>query len=186
MESWNEHLEDNVKHILIDEQAIAARVSEMAKEITDDYSKLLLEELVVIGILRGSVIFMSDLIRQLDLPVTIDFMAISSYTKGTHTSGTVRIIKDIAESITKKHVLIIEDIVDTGLTLECLSDMLLARKPQSLKICSLLDKPARRQVNINPDYRGFEIPNEFVVGYGLDFEGHYRHIPYVAVLKDKE
>ena len=186
MGSWEDHLENDIKHILIDEETITARVTAMAKEISDDYRDLDLNELVVIGILRGAVIFMSDLIRQLDLPVTIDFMAISSYTKGTHTSGTVRIIKDIAESITDKHVMIVEDIVDTGLTLECLCDMLIARKPKSLKICSLLDKPSRRLVKLDADYIGFEIPNEFVVGYGLDFEGHFRHIPYVGVLKNRD
>jgi len=180
---WNKHLEENIEEILIDQQMLAQRVTEMARQISADYQAIDTEELVIIGILRGAVIFMSDLIRQLDLPVTIDFMAISSYTKGTRTSGTIRILKDISESITDKHVLIIEDIVDTGLTLQCLLDVLSARRPKSVKICSLLDKPMRRMVEMKADYVGFEIPNKFVIGYGLDYEGHYRQVPYVGVLK---
>ncbi|NLF80319.1 MAG: hypoxanthine phosphoribosyltransferase [Clostridia bacterium] len=176
-------MDENIEEILIDEQMLAKRVNELAKEISAAYQTLDIDELVVIGVLRGSVIFMSDLIRRLILPVTIDFLAISSYTKGTRTSGTVRILKDIAESITDKHVLVIEDIVDTGLTLQCLLDLLGARRPKSLKICTLLDKPTRRLVDLEADYVGFQIPDKFVVGYGLDYEGHYRQVPYIGVLK---
>ena len=176
-------MEKNIDEILLDEQTLANRVREMAERITADYQELDIDELVVIGILRGSVIFMSDLIRQLQLPVTIDFMATSSYSKGTRTSGTVRILKDIAESITDKHVLIIEDIIDSGLTLQCLTQLLEARRPKSLKLCTLLDKPSRRLVELEADYTGFQIPDKFVVGYGLDFSGHYRQLPYVGVLK---
>ena len=183
MNPWAKHLEENIGEILFDEVTIAKRVQEMAQQINADYQSLDIDELVVIGVLRGSVIFMSDLIRQLQLPINIDFIAISSYAKGTRTSGTVRILKDISESITDKHVIIIEDIVDTGLTLQCLTDLLAARRPKSLKLCTLLDKPSRRIVEINPDYRGFEIPDHFVVGYGLDYANHYRQVPYIGVLK---
>lgn len=183
MSAWQKHLDENIEEVLIDQQMLAKRVAEMAKEISAAYQALDIDELVVIGVLRGSVIFMSDLIRRLELPVTIDFLAISSYTKGTRTSGTVRILKDIAESITDKHVLVVEDIVDTGLTLQCLLDILGARRPKSLKICTLLDKPARRMVDLEADYVGFPIPDKFVIGYGLDYEGHYRQVPYIGVLK---
>ena len=183
MAPWQKHLDENIEEILFDKKMLEKRVSELANEINHDYQALDIDELVVIGILRGAVVFMSDLIRQLDLPVTIDFMAISSYTKGTRTSGTVRILKDIAESITDKHVLVIEDIIDTGLTLQCLMEILTARRPKSLKICSLLDKPSRRLVELDGDYVGFKIEDKFVIGYGLDFDGHYRQVPYVGVLK---
>ncbi len=183
MNQWQKHLERTVGTILLDEQMLAKRVSEMAQEITADYDAVHAEELVVIGILRGSVVFMSDLIRQLQLPVVLDFMATSSYAKGTRSSGTVRILKDISESISDKHVLIVEDIIDSGLTLQCLKELLLARKPKSLKLCSLLDKPSRRTVELSADYTGFTIPDEFVVGYGLDYNGHYRQLPYIGVLK---
>ena len=185
MNPWAKHLEENIGEVLFDEATIAKRVQEMAQQINADYQPLNIEELVVIGVLRGSVVFMSDLIRQLQLPLTIDFIAISSYAKGTRNgSGTVRILKDISESITDKHVLIIEDIVehrtDTGV-----SDRFTAglRRPKSLRLCTLLDKPSRRMVDLTPDYRGFEIPDDFVVGYGLDYAGHYRQVPYIGVLK---
>jgi hypoxanthine phosphoribosyltransferase len=183
LNAWQKHLTDNVGEILFDQQQLQTRVMELAAEITADYQPLDIDELVVIGILRGSVLFMGDLIRQIQLPVTIDYMATSSYTRGTRTSGTVRILKDVNESITNKHVLVVEDIVDTGLTLECLGELLSARKPKSLKICTLLDKPSRRLVDIKVDYVGFSIPDKFVIGYGLDYQGHYRHLPYIGVLK---
>lgn len=183
LSAWQKHLDDNIEEVLINQEMLAKRVTELAKEISTAYQALDIDELVVIGILRGAVVFMSDLIRKLELPVTIDFMAISSYTKGTRTNGTVRILKDIAESITDKHVLVIEDIVDTGLTLQCLLDILSARRPKSLKICTLLDKPARRMVELEADYVGFTIPDRFVIGYGLDYDGYYRQVPYVGVLK---
>lgn len=182
MNAWQKHLADNVGEILYDENVLRQRIGELAAEITADYQPLDIDELVVIGILRGSVLFMGDLIRQVQLPVTIDYMAVSSYTRGTRTSGTVRIIKDVNESITDKHVLVVEDIVDTGLTLQCLTDLLSARKPKSLKVCTLLDKPSRRLVEVPVDYVGFVIPDKFVIGYGLDYDGHYRHLPYIGVL----
>ncbi len=183
MNPWEKHLADQVDEVLFDEETIQKRVMELADEITADYQRLDVDELVIIGILRGSVLFMADLIRRIQLPVSIDFMAMSSYTHGTRTSGSVRILKDIAESITDKHVLIIEDIIDTGLTMQCLYNLLEARRPKSLKICTLLDKPSRRLTPMQMDYVGFVIPDRFVVGYGLDFDGHYRHLPFVAVLK---
>lgn len=169
--------------VLFDQQTLAQRVSELAREITGDYQSLLKDDLVIIGILRGSVFFMCDLLRQLDLPVKMDFIAMSSYSKGTRSSGQVRILKDISEAIENKQVLVVEDIVDTGLTLNSLSDLLLARKPAGLRVCALLDKPSRRLCQVRVDYCGFTIEDRFVVGYGLDFNGHYRQLPYVGVLK---
>ncbi len=183
MIQWQKHLDDKLDSILFDEQMLADRVDAMAAQITADYAAMDIDELVVIGILRGSVIFASDLIRKLQLPISIDFMATSSYAKGTRTSGAVRILKDISESVTDKHVLIVEDIIDSGLTLQSLSELLLARKPKSLKLCTLLDKPSRRKVDLQADYIGFQIPDKFVVGYGLDFNGKYRQLPYIGVLK---
>ena len=184
MKPWNEHLTDSLAEILIDEATLKQRVTQMAQQITADYSRIEdLDELLVVGILRGSVLFMSDLVRQIELPVTLDFMATSSYAKGTKSSGTVRIVKDLSDSITGKHVLIVEDIVDSGLTLQSLSELLISRRPASLRLCSLLDKPSRRKTDINADYCGFTIEDKFVVGYGLDFADHYRHLPYIGVLK---
>ncbi len=183
MNSWEKQLETNIAEVLFDEAALSQRVREIAQQINADYQALDIDELVVVGVLRGSVVFMSDLIRQLQLPLTIDFIAISSYAKGTHTSGMVRILKDIGAPITDKHVLVIEDIVDSGLTMQHLFALLQARAPRSLKLCTLLDKPSRRQVDITPDYRGFEIPDVFVVGYGLDFADQYRQLPYIGTLK---
>ena len=183
MLSWQEHLQENIVEVLFDEATLAKRVKELGDAITADYIAAGVQELTIIGVLRGSVLFMSDLIRHIQLPLAIDFVAMSSYFHGTTNSGTVRILKDVNESITGKHILIVEDIVDTGLTLNSLSDLMQARKPASLKICTLLDKPSRRQVEIKVDYIGFPIENKFVVGYGLDFANQYRHVPYVGVLK---
>ena len=183
MQSWQQHLEEVVGEVLLDEETLARRIRELGEQITRDYAAANTQELVVIGILRGSVVFLSDLIRSIQLPLTLDFMAVSSYTKGTKTSGTVRIIKDLSTSIDGKDVLIVEDIVDTGLTLKNLSEILSARHPRSLRICTLLDKPSRRTCEVMVDYRGFEVEDKFVVGFGLDFDDMYRHLPYVGVLK---
>ncbi len=182
MTDWQQELDNNFTGILISEAEIKKKIEELGRQITAHYASLDADQLIVIGILRGSVLFLSDLIRELKMPITIDFMAVSSYEDKVQSSGTLRIIKDISESISQKHVLVIEDIIDSGITLRCLKDMLWARNPRSLNICSLLDKPARRQTNIEVDFRGFEVPDEFLVGYGLDYAGRYRHLPYVAIL----
>ncbi len=182
MKDWQQDLEKNIAGIIISETDIKKKVEELGRQITAHYASLNADQLIVIGILRGSVVFLSDLIRELKMPISIDFMAVSSYEDKTQSSGTLRIIKDVSEPIAQKHVLVIEDIIDTGITLRCLKDMLWARNPRSLSLCSLLDKPARRQTKIEVDFRGFEVPDEFLVGYGLDYAGRYRHLPYVAIL----
>lgn len=171
---------DKVAKILFTEEQIQDRLVELGEEITRDYQG---QEILVVGILKGSVIFLADLIRKIKLPLNIDFMAVSSYGKSTHSSGVVRILKDLDTEIEGRHVLIIEDIVDTGLTLSYLVENLLSRKPASLKICTFLDKPERRLTQIIPDYNGYEIPDEFVVGYGLDYNENYRNLPYIGVVE---
>ncbi|MHC1566792.1 MAG: hypoxanthine phosphoribosyltransferase [Candidatus Syntropharchaeia archaeon] len=163
---------------LIPEEEIQKKVKELGKRISKDYSG---KDLVVIGILKGSWIFMADLIREITIPVKCDFLKVSSYV-GSKSSGKVNIIADIGLSIERKDVLLIEDIVDTGITIKSIRDMLLLRKPSSLKICSLLDKPSRRVVEIHPDYIGFEIPDRFVVGYGLDYNERFRNLRYIGVI----
>ena len=172
-----------VRRVLFSEEVISNRVKELAAQITEDYQG---KELIVVGILTGAFIFMADLVRQIKLPVTVDFMDVSSYGSSTYSSGVVRIVKDLEKSIEGAHVLIVEDIIDTGLTLNYIGQNLLSRRPASLKICAFLDKPSRRQVLIKADYLGFSIPDEFVVGYGLDFAEKYRHLPYIAVLAPEE
>ena len=169
--------------VLIDEEKIMKRVAEMGAEITKDYQG---KELVVVCILRGGVLFMSDLVKEIKLPLYMDFMAVSSYGLSTKSSGVVRILKDLNDDIEDKDVLIVEDIVDTGLTLHYLIDYLKSRKPKSVKVCCFLDKPARRKVEVPTDYVGFEIPDEFVVGYGLDYAQKYRNLPYVSVVNEED
>lgn len=171
---------DRVGKVLITEEQVQKRLKELGKQLTADYQG---KDLLVIGILKGSVIFMSDLVRVIDLPLQLDFMAVSSYGKSTNSSGVVRILKDLDTDIQGKDVLIIEDIVDTGLTLSYLVENLLSRNPASLKICTFLDKPSRRVAKIRPDYNGYEIPDEFVVGYGLDYAEKYRNLPYIGVIE---
>ncbi|HJQ30063.1 MAG TPA: hypoxanthine phosphoribosyltransferase [Rubrobacter sp.] len=170
----------DVKEVLITSEEIEEKVREIGARITDDYSG---EKLLLIGILRGAVVVMSDLMRNIDLPCELDFMDISSYGTGTSSSGVVRILKDLEEDITERHVLIVEDIIDTGLTLSYLVRSLLARKPASLEICALLSKPSRRRAKLDVKYLGFEVPDEFVVGYGLDYAGAYRNLPDICILK---
>ena len=170
----------DVKEVLISSSDIQEKVREMGETITQDYRG---ERPLLIGVLRGAVIVLGDLMRNIDLPCEIDFMDISSYGTGTSSSGVVRILKDLEEDITGRHVLIVEDIVDTGLTLSYLLRSLQARKPASLEICALLTKPSRRRVELSVKYLGFEVPDEFVVGYGLDFAGAYRNLPDICVLK---
>ncbi|NPV54829.1 MAG: hypoxanthine phosphoribosyltransferase [Firmicutes bacterium] len=173
---------DDLEGILLHEDEIKRRVEELGEQISRDYCG---KELVVVGILKGALVFMADLVRRLSIPVVIDFVAISSYGAATKSSGAVRILKDLDAPVENKHVLIVEDIIDTGLTLSYLVENLRARKPLSVKICTLLDKPDRREINIRPDYNGFQIPDKFVVGYGLDYSEKYRNLPSVAVLKPR-
>ena len=173
-------MEKDVARVLISEEQIRQRVKEMGAQISEDYAG---KDVVLLCILKGAVQFFSDLSRQMTCNLEMDFMSISSYGNGKRTSGIVRIAKDMDTSITGRHVLIIEDIMDSGHTLKHLKKVLEAREPASLKICCLLDKPSRRECDITPDYTGFVIPNEFVLGYGLDFDNFYRNLPYVGVLK---
>ena len=171
---------DDVAEVLIPSEQIGEKVREIGEHITWDYAG---EKLLLVGILRGAVMVMGDLMRCIDLPCEVDFMDISSYGSGASSSGVVRILKDLEEDVTGRHVLIVEDIIDTGLTLSYLRRSLLARNPASLEICALLSKPTRRRVELNVKYLGFEVPDEFVVGYGLDYAGVYRNLPDICVLK---
>jgi hypoxanthine phosphoribosyltransferase len=172
-------LEEGVGEILIDEETLQARIRELGVEISRDYAG---RDLLLVGVLKGAVFFMADLMRELTIPCEIDFMAISSYGAGTDSSGVVRILKDLDLNISGRHVLVVEDIIDSGLTLSYLMRSLSAREPATVEICALLTKPDRREVDVPVRYVGFEIPNEFVIGYGLDFAQKYRNLPHVAVL----
>jgi hypoxanthine phosphoribosyltransferase len=174
-------LEGAVGEILIDADALAARIAELGHEISEDYAG---RDLLLLGVLKGAVFFMADLMRHLTVPCEIDFMAISSYGASTDSSGVVRILKDLDINIEGRHVLVVEDIIDSGLTLSYLVRNLESREPASLEICALLTKPARREIDVPVRYTGFEIPNKFVIGYGLDFAERYRNLPYVGVLHE--
>ena len=174
---------DDSLALLISENELQQKVEEMGRKINHFYAAQDLDKLVIIGILRGSFIFMADLARKLSLPLELDFMDVISYGKNSLNTGMVRILKDISEDITNKHVLLLEDIVDSGLTLKYLSKILWARSPRSLRICTLLNKPSRRRTELEPDFYGFMVPDEFIVGYGLDYEGKYRELPYLAIVK---
>jgi hypoxanthine phosphoribosyltransferase len=167
--------------VLLTEDEIQAKIREMAKRITEDYRD---RSLVLIGVLKGAFILMSDLAREIDLPLEFDFMAVSSYGSATRTSGVVRILKDLDFEISGRHVLLVEDIIDSGLTLKYLLKYLWTRKPASLEVCALMRKTGIQKVALDVRYEGFEIPPVFVVGYGLDFLQRYRNLPYVAVLQD--
>jgi hypoxanthine phosphoribosyltransferase len=172
-------LERAVTEILIDKEALQRRIAELGEEISADYAG---RDLLLVGVLKGAVFFMADLMRNLSVPCEIDFMAISSYGAATDSSGVVRILKDLDINIEGRHVLVVEDIIDSGLTLSYLLRNLESREPASLEICALLTKPDRREIDVPVRYVGFEIPNEFVIGYGLDFAERYRNLPYVGVL----
>jgi hypoxanthine phosphoribosyltransferase len=174
-----EAVTDAVGEVLIEADVLQARIAELGTEISQEYDG---RDLLLIGVLKGAVFFMADLMRELSIPCEIDFMAISSYGAGTDSSGVVRILKDLDENIAGRDVLVVEDIIDSGLTLSYLMRSLKARKPASLEICALLTKPARREIDVPVKFVGFEIPNKFVIGYGLDFDERYRNLPYVAVL----
>jgi hypoxanthine phosphoribosyltransferase len=178
-EGFAGELERAVAEVLIDQQTLQARIDELGEEISADYAG---RDLLLIGVLKGAVFFMADLMRRLAVPCEIDFMAISSYGAATDSSGVVRILKDLDINIEDRHVLVVEDIIDSGLTLSYLMRNLEARNPASLEICALMTKPERREIDVDVRYVGFEIPNRFVIGYGLDFAERYRNLPYVGVL----
>jgi hypoxanthine phosphoribosyltransferase len=176
------NLEKITKEVMISEQEIKNKVKELGKIITEDYKG---KDLVVICVLKGAIMFVSDLIKEIKVPLAIDFMAVSSYGNSTKSSGVVKIIKDLDDSIEGKDVLIVEDIIDSGLTLAYLLDNLESRDPNSIEICTLLDKPTGRKTDVDTKYVGFEIKDEFVVGYGLDYAEKYRNVPHIFVLKEE-
>ncbi|HEY7707497.1 MAG TPA: hypoxanthine phosphoribosyltransferase [Gaiellaceae bacterium] len=181
MSAFQTEVEQGVSEILIEEDALRERIAELGGEISADYAG---KDLLLVGVLKGAVFFMADLMRHITVPCEVDFMAISSYGASTDSSGVVRILKDLDETIEGRNVLVVEDIIDSGLTLSYLKRTLGARNPASLEICALLTKPERREVDVPVRYTGFEIPNRFVVGYGLDFAERYRNLRYVGVLDD--
>ncbi len=177
------YLGKDISEVIISEEELNKRIAEMGREISENYQPG--DDLILVGILRGAVIFMADLARHITLPVTFDFMDVSSYGSST-ASGVVRIIKDLEENIEGRHVLIVEDIIDTGKTIKHILNMFKTREPASIKIATLLDKPERRITKeVKVDFNGFEIPDRFVVGYGLDYAEKYRNLPYIGVLKEK-
>ncbi|MBP2645135.1 MAG: hypoxanthine phosphoribosyltransferase [Firmicutes bacterium] len=170
----------DIKEVLLSKAALEKRVQELGSQISKDFKG---KEILMIGILRGAVIFMGDLARAIEIPVALDFMAVSSYGAASTSSGVVRILKDLDESVEGKHILIVEDIIDSGLTLQYLVENLKSRNPSSIRICTLLNKPSRRKTAVTVDYNGFDIPDEFVVGYGLDYAEKYRNLPFIGILK---
>lgn len=172
---------DDIEKILISEEELQNIVAGLGKKISKDYKD---KDLLMVSVLKGSVVFMADLMRAITVPCNIDFMAVSSYGAGTKSSGVVKIIKDLDKSIEGKDLLIVEDILDSGNTLYYLKEILSARKPNSIKICTLVDKPERREADIVADYIGDSVPNEFIVGYGLDYNEYYRNLPFIGVLKE--
>jgi hypoxanthine phosphoribosyltransferase len=170
----------DIERVLLSEEQLQQRVRELGEEISKEYAG---KEILMIGVLRGAVMFMADLARAIAVPVMIDFMAVSSYGTSTSSSGIVRILKDLDEEVAGKHVLIVEDIIDSGLTLSYLVDNIKSRQPASVRICTLLNKPERRKVDLEVNYNGFVVPDEFVVGYGLDYAEKYRNVPFIGILK---
>ena len=173
-------LEKAIQEVLFSEEELAKRVEEIAKEIEKDYQG---KEIMLISVLRGSFVFMADLCRRIDLPCVIDFMSVSSYGKGTSSSGQVQITKDLSSDISGKHIIVVEDILDSGNTLSYLLKLLEQRNPASIRLCTLLDKPDRRVKHVEVHYSGFTIPDAFGVGYGLDYAEEYRNLPYIGILK---
>ncbi len=174
------NMKDDILEILLSEEEIRERVEELGKAITEDYAG---KEVMFVGVLKGCYVFMADLLRSVDLYCDMDFMCCSSYGNGTTTTGAVKITKDLSKDIQGKNVIIVEDILDSGVTLSYLKKYLANRDPASIKIVTLLDKPERRKADIKADYFGFTVPDAFVVGYGLDYAEHYRNLPYIGVLK---
>ncbi len=175
-------LEKDIDRMFFSGEELQARVRELGEAITRDYQG---KDPLFVGVLKGSFVFMADLMRAVDLYCDIDFMAVSSYGSGTTTTGAVKINKDLTYNVEGRHIILIEDILDSGVTLSYLKKYIEARKPASVKICTLLDKPARRKADINADYVGFECPDAFIVGYGLDYAERYRNLPYIGVLKSE-
>lgn len=173
-------MHNDIEKVVFSEEQIAARVKELGEELSRDYAG---KKPLVICVLKGAFIFMADLVKCMDVPVELDFMAVSSYGASTKSSGVVRIIKDLDVSVEGRDVLIVEDIIDTGLTLSYLIEVLLGRKANDVKVVTLFDKPARRTTSMEANYKGFVLPDEFIVGYGLDFAEQYRNLPYIGVLK---
>lgn len=170
----------DIQEVLLTKEEIADKVQELGKTLAAEYHD---KRPLLVCVLKGALLFVADLSRAMEIPLEVDFMAVSSYGVSTKSSGVVRILKDLETSIEGRHVLIVEDIIDTGLTLNYLIENLKSRKPASIKICTLLDKPSRRRVQLQPDYCGFVIPDKFVIGYGLDFAEIYRNLPFIGVLK---
>ena len=173
--SWT----DSVEKVLVTKEQIEARIAEMGAQITKDYEG---KKLIVVGILKGAIVFYSDLARHIDMPMTFDFLSVSSYGNSTVSSGEIKFLKDLDQPVEGYDILIVEDIIDSGRTLSYLRKNLEARNPNSVRVCCLLDKKERREVEVEVNYVGFDIPDEFVVGYGLDFAGQYRNLPYIGVL----
>lgn len=176
----NVSIKKDIAEILIGAEELQAKVAELGRQISEDYRG---RDPLLICLLRGAVVFLSDLIRAIDIPLEMDFMAISSYGASTESSGVVRLVMDLKSNITGRNVLIVEDIVDTGRTLAYMLENLQTRRPADIKVCALLSKPSRREVQVKLDYLGFEIPDKFVVGYGLDYAENYRNLPFIGVLK---
>lgn len=175
-------MQNDIKSVLISQQQIKDKVKELGEQITKDYAG---KKLLVISVLKGAAVFMADIIREIKMPVRIDFMCVSSYGTGTTSKGSVKIIKDLDIDVKGYDILIVEDILDSGITLSNLIKVLESRNPNSVNICTLLSKPSRRKVEVPVRYEGFEVPDEFVVGYGLDYAEYYRNLPFIGVLKEE-
>ena len=176
----NDNMREDILKTLISEDEIAAKVKEMGAQITKDYQG---SNLMLVTVLKGAVVFLADIMRKIDVPAEIDFMVVSSYGAGVKSSGVVKIVKDLDVPLAGKDILIIEDILDSGLTLSYIKELLTSRGPKSIRIATLLDKPDRRKVDLTADYIGFTVPDEFVIGYGLDYDEKYRNLPYIGILK---
>ena len=176
----NDNMKEDVLRVLLSEEEIREKVRELGGKITADYKN---SNLMLVTVLKGAVVFLADLMRQIDVPAEIDFMVVSSYGSGVISSGVVKIVKDLDVPLAGKDILIVEDILDSGLTLSYIKELLESRGPRSIRIATLLDKPSRRKVDLQADYIGFSVPDEFVIGYGLDYDEKYRNLPYIGILK---
>lgn len=175
-----DNMREDILRVLLDEEEIRAKVKELGEAITRDYRG---KNLLLVTVLKGAAVFLADLMRRIDIPAEIDFMVVSSYGSGVKSSGVVKIVKDLDIALADKDILIVEDILDSGMTLSYIKELLQSRAPKSIRIVTLLDKPDRRKVELQADYSGFTVPDEFVVGYGLDYDEKYRNLPYIGILK---